>query len=192
MQTKARVLADVLVRDESVLKQIVICFVFSIFIAMASQVAFPIPFSPVPITGQTFAVILTGLLLGRNRAILTMLLYLAQGALGLPVFASVGLPGIARLLGPTGGFLLGFVAMAAYLGHMAERGWTRSFIQLFYILIVSEFILYGFGLFRLSAFVPSNKLLAAGLIPFIPGDLFKIILVSSVLPTAWKFIKKFD
>jgi len=193
MDNRNHVLADVFVKDDNLVKQVVICFLFSIFIAMASQVAMPVPFSPVPITGQTFAIILTGLLLGRNRAILTVLLYLAEGAMGLPVFAPVGMSyGIARLLGPTGGYLLGFVAMAAYLGHMAEKGWTRSFIQMFYILVVSEMILYSFGLFRLSAFVPSAKLLYVGLIPFLPGDLFKILLVSSVLPTAWKFIKKID
>lgn len=190
MRRNYQVLADLFIRTDNLALNIVHCLVFSLFIAISAQVAIPVPFSPVPITGQTFAVILVGLLLGRNRAFLTVLLYLAEGALGLPVFAPIGPYGIARFLGPSGGYLIGFLFMAAYLGYMADKGWTKNFFQLIYILFVSEFILYGFGLFRLAAFVPSERLLTTGLIPFLPGDLIKIVLVSLALPTAWQFLNR--
>jgi biotin transport system substrate-specific component len=111
----------------------------SVFIALLAQVAIPLPFSPVPITGQTFAVLLVGVLLGSRRGGLGVLLYLLEGAAGLPFFAG-GTAGLARLAGPTGGYLVGFVVAAIVVGLLAERGWDRRIWGQVFIL----------GLFRLD------------------------------------------
>jgi len=193
MHTKAKVMSDLWFQTDEYPKTIVrdflLSFAFSILIALCSQIAFPLPFSPVPITGQTFAVILTGLVLGSNRALAALLMYLFEGALGLAVFAPGGAIGIARLLGPTGGYIIGFVVAAFFLGYMAERGWDRSFFKTLTIILGALAIIYSFGIFRLSFFLPHGKLLLAGLYPFIPGEIIKTALVSSVLPSAWKLIK---
>src|SRR3989344_4977730 len=101
----------------------------SLLVALCAQVALPLPFSPVPVTGQTFAVLLLGATLGARRSAAALLLYLVEGAAGLPVFAPGGLPGVARLAGPTGGYLLAIPAAAFLVGLAAEqlprRWWTR-------------------------------------------------------------------
>ncbi len=99
----------------------------SLLIALSARIAVPVPFSPAPITGQTLAVLLVGALLGSRRGALSVLAYLAEGAMGLPVFAGGG-AGILWLLGPTGGYLFGFIAAAFVTGWLAERGWDRRFV----------------------------------------------------------------
>jgi len=160
----------------------------SLFIALMSQAVVRLPFSPVPITGQTFAVLLVGTALGSRRGALAVLTYLAEGLMGLPVFASGG-AGLAYLMGPTGGFLLGFVAMAWLVGWLAERGQDRRIKTAWLIFLAGEAVLFTIGLPWLALYVGADNALALGLIPFIPGEIIKIILAGLALPAAWHLAK---
>ena len=143
----------------------------SVLIVLSARVAVPLPFSPVPITGQTLAVLLVAGLLGRRGA-LSVALYLGGGVLGLPIFAA-DWGGFARLAGPTGGYLWGFLLAAYVAGWLAERSeghWWR----LLGAFLVGEALIYGCGLLWLSRFVPAGQLLVAGLYPFLVGDACKL------------------
>jgi biotin transport system substrate-specific component len=159
----------------------------SFFIALMSQAVVRLPFSPVPITGQTFAILLVGASLGARRGALAVLAYLAEGLLGLPVFASGG-AGFAYLMGPTGGFLLGFITMAAVVGWLAERGRDRHIKSAWLIFLAGEIVLFTIGLSWLTLYVGADKTLALGLIPFIPGEILKIILAGLALPAGWRIM----
>lgn len=161
----------------------------SLFIALCSQVTIPLPFTPVPLTGQTFGVLLTALLLGRSLATWSVGVYLAGGAVGLPVFAGFS-GGWGHLIGPTGGYLFGFLLAAVAVGWLAERGWDRRIGTCLLAMLLGEVLIYLPGLLMLSRFVPSDKLLMMGLIPFIPGDLIKIGGVALALPGGWKLVHK--
>ena len=160
----------------------------SLFIALASQVAIPLHFSPVPLTGQTLAVLLAGALLGSRRGSLCLLLYLAEGTVGLPVFAG-GRAGLAHLVGPTGGYLVGFIASAFLTGLLAERGWDRRAATTLAAMLLGNAVIYAFGLPWLAYFVGSGRALASGLLPFIPGDLLKLLLAAALLPSGWKLLR---
>lgn len=170
--------------------RLVLAVAGSLLIALAAQVAVPLPFSPVPVTGQTFAVLLVGAAYGARLGASSVALYLAEGALGLPVFAPGGPVGPARLVGPTGGYLLGFVAAAYVVGALAERGWDRSLARAAVAMLVGEVAIYALGVVSLARFVPADRLLVAGLYPFIAGDLVKIALASLALPAAWRLLSR--
>ncbi|MCS7285641.1 MAG: biotin transporter BioY [Anaerolineae bacterium] len=159
----------------------------SIFVALAARIAIPLPFTPVPITGQTLAVLLVGAVLGSKRGALSMLLYLLEGAAGLPVFAG-GTGSLHRLLGPTGGYLFGFVAAAFVTGWLAERQWDRRFWSNFLAMLIGNIVIYLFGLPWLARFVGVERVLPLGLYPFIPGDLVKLVIATLSLPSVWKLI----
>ena len=161
----------------------------SLFIALSAQLAIPLPFSPVPVTGQTLAVLLTGMLLGSRRGGLSLLTYLVEGGLGLPVFAG-GTAGLARLTGPTGGYLVGFLAAAFLVGMLAERGWDRRAGTTFLAMLLGNVVIYALGLLWLTHFVGSERVLALGLLPFIPGDLWKLLFATLLLPWGWKLISR--
>lgn len=163
----------------------------SLFIALSAQLALRLPFSSVPITGQTLAVLLTGALLGSRRGALSALAYLGEGLAGLPVFAG-GAGGAAPLLGPTGGYLAGFVAAAYVTGWLAERGWYRRAGTVVLAMLLGNVLLYAPGLAWLARFVGADKALALGLYPFIAGDLLKIALAASLLPLGWKLLRKVE
>ena len=146
---------------------------FSLVIALSAQVAFPLPFTPVPVTLQTLAVLLAGALLGSRRGSIAVLLYLCEGLAGLPVFAGGG-AGVAHLLGPTGGFLLGFLAAAYVVGRAAERGWTCGGLPSLAVLLLGNACIYLPGLAWLGAFVGLQHVIALGLLPFLAGDALKI------------------
>jgi biotin transport system substrate-specific component len=160
----------------------------SVLIGLMAQVAIPLPFTPVPITGQTFAVLLVGALLGSRRGALSAGLYLAEGALGLPVFAG-GSGGLARLFGPTGGYLLGFVVAAGVVGWLCESGWDRRLPTAILAMLIGNGLIYLFGLPWLARFVGPERALAAGLWPFLAGDLIKIALAALALPLAWRWTR---
>ncbi len=162
---------------------------FSLITAIAARLAFYLPFSPVPITGQTFAVLLAGALLGSKRGALSQLVYLGGGAVGLPVFAN-GMGGLPYMLGPTGGYLFGFVVSAFVVGFLAERGWDRRLWTSIIAMVLGSAAMYLFGLSWLARYVPGEKVLVAGLLPFVPGDLFKIALVAAALPSGWLLVRK--
>ena len=169
----------------SLLWKLVLVLAGSALIGLAAQVRIPVPFSPVPVTGQTFAVLLVAASLGR-LGLASVIAYLIEGAAGLPAFAG-GASGAAYVTGPTGGYLLGFALAAAVVGSAAERGWDRHLGSALAAMLLGEVAIYVCGLAWLARFVPAERLLDAGLLPFIPGDLFKMVLAALALPTAWRF-----
>ena len=161
---------------------------FSLVIAALAQVAVRLPFSPVPITGQTLGVLLAGFLLGSRRGLAAVLAYLAEGAAGLPVFAG-GTGGIAVLAGPTAGYLIGFAVAAYVVGLLAERGWDRSVARTLLGMALGNVIIYWFGITWLSILLSDVRTaLTAGLFPFIVGDLLKIAVATAFLPLGWQLI----
>lgn len=161
----------------------------SLFVALSAQFAFPLPFSPVPVTGQTLAVLLAGVLLGSRLGSLCLLAYLMEGTAGMPVFSG-GMAGLARLAGPTGGYLIGLVPAAFVTGLLAEKGWDRRFATTALAMLAGNAVIYFFGLSRLAAFAGSGNVLALGLYPFIPGDIFKLFLAVALIPSGWKLLER--
>lgn len=157
--------------------------------ALLAQGAIPLPWTPVPVTGQTLAVLLLGALLGARRAAACMGLYLVEGALGLPVFA-LGTGGVAHLLGPTGGYLWGFIPAAWLIGWLSEHGWDRRFSTTVAAMLAGNALIYLFGLPWLALFVGWDAVLRAGLLPFVPGDLCKLLLAALVLPNIWRWLRR--
>lgn len=156
----------------------------SLFIGLMAQVSVPLPFTPVPVTGQTFTVLLIGAALGARRGLLAVLAYLAEGLVGLPVFAG-GTGGLAHLLGPTGGYLVGFAAAAWTVGALAECGLDRRLRTAWLAFLAGEIVLYALGLPWLALFVGPRQAVLLGLLPFLPGDLVKALLAALALPTLW-------
>jgi len=160
----------------------------SLFIALSAQISIQLPFSPVPITGQTFAVLLVGALLGSRRGSLAVLAYIAEGVAGLPVFAG-GAAGPARLIGPTGGYLVGFVAAAYLVGLLAERGWDRRIGATAAAMVLGNLVIYTIGALWLATFVGGlAQAVKLGVVPFIPGDVLKIVAAALLLPGGWKLL----
>jgi biotin transport system substrate-specific component len=153
----------------------------SLFLALSAQIAFPLPFSPVPVTAQSFAVLLTGALLGSRRGAAAVALYLAEGAAGLPFFAG-GSGGPAFLLGPTGGYLLAFVPAAWVAGALAERGWDRRTFSALAAMSAGNAILLLGGVAWLARLSDVPTALRLGLFPFLPGDVLKVALAALALP----------
>ena len=145
---------------------------FSLVIALGAQVAIPLSFTPVPVTLQTLAVLLAGCLLGSGRGALAVIAYLGEGFAGLPVFSG-GTAGISHLLGPTGGYLLGFVAAAFVVGMFAERGSARSRLGTLVMLIVGNVVLYVPGVIWLGVYTGMDRAVSLGFLPFVIGDLLK-------------------
>ncbi len=182
-------LADVAAPRSTALTNALIVVIASLVTAGAAQLEIRLPWTPVPITGQSFAVLLTGLVLGPRRAFLAQMLYLTEGAMGLPFFAG-GAAGFAKLLGPSGGYLMAFPFAASLTGLLAERGWDRNPFTMFAAMLSGSAIIFGVGLLQLSRFVPADALLASGLLPFIPGDLIKSAIAAGVFPLVWKLVPR--
>ncbi len=159
----------------------------TILVSLSAQWAIPLPFSPIPITGQTLAVLLVGALLGARRGTLCLLTYLLEGSAGLPVFAG-GRAGVGVLFGPTGGYLLGFVAAAWVSGWLAERGWDRRRGTAFLAMALGNLAIYVFGMAWLSRFAGGGHVVELGLLPFVPGDILKLIIGTLLLPTGWRLL----
>jgi biotin transport system substrate-specific component len=144
-----------------------------------------VPFYPVPMTIQTFAVIVIGAAFGWRLGAATVLFYLAQGAAGLPVFA--GTPekgiGLAYMAGPTGGYLLGFIAGAAVAGVLAERGWDRSFLSSTLAMFFAHVTIFVFGTVWLGTLIGFEKAWIAGVAPFYVATAFKTLLAAACLRT---------
>jgi biotin transport system substrate-specific component len=156
----------------------------SLFVALLAQIE--IPMLPVPITGQTFAVLLVGALLGSKRGAAAMIAYIVEGAAGLPFFAG-GASGVGILTGATAGYLVGFVVAAYVIGLLAERGLERSVRTSILPFLVGTVIIYLFGVTWLSIFLKSlSQGIEFGLLPFLIGDAIKLIAAALVLPAAWK------
>ena len=160
----------------------------SLLVAALAQVSIPLPFTPVPITGQTFAVLLVGAALGARRGAASLGLYVAQGAFGLPVFAG-GASGLAKLTGPTGGYLVGFGAAAYVVGFLAGRGLDRRLWTALGAFVIGELVIYLVGVPWLAQFIGWDKALVGGLWPFLPGDAVKAVLAALALPSAWALVR---
>jgi len=151
-----------------------------------------IPFFPVPMTLQTLVVLCLGMVLGPRLGAAAVLAYLAQGAMGLPVFA--GTPekgiGIAYMLQHTGGYLIGFVVAAFVVGLLAQRRWDRSMVTTVAAMLIGNAIIYALGLFWLGSLIGWDKpVIALGMTPYLLGDFAKILIAAALLPTLWKTLK---
>ena len=154
-------------------------------VSALAQVAIPLPFTPVPLTGQTLGVLLSGIVLGRNRAALAMVCYVALGAAGAPVFAG----GKFGLGGPTTGYLLAFPLAAALTGWLAERGWDRKPLTAALAMLTGSLAIFALGAAWLSVSVGGLKqAVLLGVLPFVPGDLIKTAIASGLLPATWKLV----
>ena len=145
----------------------------SLFVALCSRVALPLPFSPVPVTGQTFGVLVVGGLLGRRLGAAALLAYLIEGAAGLPVFSPGPTWGVARLLSPTGGYLVGFVGAAWVVGWLADAGRHRRVQSALLSMALGTASIYAAGVMGLLLYFPIERALALGLYPFLLGDALK-------------------
>ena len=147
---------------------------------------------PVDLSMQTLAVMLIGAAFGMRLAVATLLLYLAEGAMGLPVFQSTPEKGIglAYMVGPTGGFLIGFVAMAAIAGWAADRGFDRSPIKLFGAMLAAEAVLMALGFAWLAVLIGPEKSWQFGVAPFIVPDMIKVALAAAVVPAVWSILPR--
>ncbi len=162
---------------------------FSLLLALSAQIVFPI--GPVPITGQTFVVLLTGALLGSRLGAITMIVYLVEGASGLPFFYG-GSGGLAHLLGPTGGYLVAFPAAAFITGAFAEHDWDRRFPTAVAAMAIGSLVimLSGWTWFAILTNTPLDVAFRITVLKFIPGDIVKIVLAAATLPAGWALLKR--
>jgi biotin transport system substrate-specific component len=178
-------LADVAIPRTTLLRDAVLILGAGLVTALAARIAVPVPWSPVPLTGQTFAVLLSGAALGARRAFLAQLLYLLEGASGLPVFAG-GVGGLAVFAGPSAGYLVSFPLAAAATGALAERGWDRRFATTLLAMLAGSAVILVPGAAVLSRFVSGSRLFTAGVLAFVPGDVIKASAAALLLPAAWR------
>lgn len=203
-----RVLADVLARPSSRVRAVAVdsalVLTGTALVAAAAQIA--VPFWPVPLTGQTFAVLLVGTALGPARGAASLALYLALGVIGLPVFTGGASGSLLSLT--TGGFIIGFIAAAALVGWLARRAWDRKVLGMFVSYLAGSAVIYLFGLPWLYASLANfgeavwsgamgyDSVLAAtigaGFVPFIIGDIVKALLAAALVPLAWKGVRALD
>jgi biotin transport system substrate-specific component len=160
-------------------------------VAASAQVSLPLPFTPVPITGQTFAVVLVGGSLGAVRGTSSLILYLLAGMAGAPIYAD-GTHGWEVVSGATGGYLVGFVLAAALTGWLAEQRWDRRFSSSVAAMLTGNVVIYLVGLPWLAAVLDTGleKTLEFGLYPFVPGDILKLYLAGALLPSAWRVVER--
>jgi biotin transport system substrate-specific component len=170
-------------------RSVSLVFAFSLLVALSAQIV--IPTGLVPITGQTFAVLLTGALLGSRLGAIAMIVYLIEGAGGLPFFRS-GSSGIAHLLGPTGGYLVAFPAAAFITGAFAEHGWDRRFLTAAAAMAIGSVVIMlgGWAWFSFLTNTPALTAFQLTVLKFIPGDIVKILLAAAVLPSGWYLLKR--
>lgn len=170
--------------QDSLLRKAALVLGGSLFIAMAAQVS--VPMFPVPMTLQTLAILIVGLSFGSRLGAATLMAYLAEGAMGLPVFAN-GMNG-AALMGPTAGFLFGFVGMAWLAGLAVEKGLARGVIGTAVVGVVISALLYVPGLAWLSTFTGFGTAVQVGALPFLLGDAVKAVIAAMVIWGGWKAV----
>lgn len=168
----------------------------ALFVALTAQISIPLPFTPVPLTGQTFGVLLVAASLGTVLGSLSMLSYLFLGMVGLPVYADQS-SGWEIVRGATGGYLMGFIVAALVVGFLAERKWDQSFSSSVSAMLTGNVIIFAVGLSWLAWWLGDNGLpnglsdvLEAGLYPFVPGEIFKLYLAGALLPLGWKAVER--
>ena len=161
-------------------------------VSVAAQFSVKLPFTPVPITGQTFAVCLVGASLGAVRGVASLTLYFMVGIAGAPVYAHQN-HGWDVITSASGGYIVGFIAAAAVTGFLAERKWDRRFSSSISAMLTGNVVIYLVGLPWLAAVLNTNleATLEDGLYPFVPGDLFKLYCAAALLPAAWRGVERF-
>ena len=169
------------------LRGLILVLAGTVFIAICAHIK--VPMWPVPMTMQTFAVLVIGMAYGWRLGGLTVLAYLGEGAAGLPVFATGS--GLAYLAGPTAGYLAGFLLAALFVGWAAERGWDRSLAHVAATMAAGTAIIFACGVPWLAGFLGAwDKALAGGLYPFLLGDAIKVALAAMLLPAAWRLVDR--
>lgn len=167
------------------IRTVVLAVLGSIFVAISAKIQ--VPMWPVPMTMQTFAVLVIGMSFGVKLGGATLLLYLAEGAIGLPVFASGS--GLAYMAGPTGGYLVGFFLAAVLVGWLAEQGWDRNVVRTLVAMTLGTALIFVPGVVWLAMFLDDfDKAVASGLTPFLFGAVVKIALAAALLPVAWRLL----
>jgi len=159
--------------------------------AASAQIAFPVPGSPVPVTGQTLAVLLTAAALGPARGALGQLVYLIAAFAGLPVLAH-GAGGASEVLGATGGYLLGFIVAGYIVGRLARGGWSRTPVRVFTSFAVGSVVIYAFGATVLALVTGQDMgwAIQKGVLPYLAGDALKALLAAGLLPLAWAAVRR--
>jgi biotin transport system substrate-specific component len=167
-------------------RAIVLALIGTALLTLSAKIQ--VPFWPVPMTMQTFVVLVLGMAYGWRLAGATVLLYLAQGAIGLPVFAAGG--GIAYFAGPTAGYLAGFLLAAVVVGWLAEHGWDRSVPRTLGAMLIGTAIIFACGIAWLGTLIGLRQAIGAGLVPFLLGEAVKIALATAILPFAWRLLQR--
>jgi biotin transport system substrate-specific component len=191
METQAATLrVAVLPRTNLLVDALLVC-AGAAFVALCAQISIHLGFTPVPITGQTFAVLLVAAAYGTVLGTASLLLYMLVGIAGAPVYADHD-HGWHVFAGASGGYIVGFVVAAALTGYLAERGWDRRFSTSVTVMLTGNVVIYAFGLLWLHHHLNVSwaKALEYGLYPFVPGDIFKLYLAAAALPGAWRLVER--
>jgi biotin transport system substrate-specific component len=170
----------------NIVRGIVLAVIGSILLTISAKIQ--VPFWPVPMTMQTLVVLVLGVAYGWRLAGATVLLYLAQGALSLPVFAGGG--GLAYMSGPTGGYLVGFLLAAVAVGWLAERGWARSVSSALAAMLIGTVIVFACGIAWLGTLIGLPQAINAGLMPFLLSEAVKVALGTALVPFAWRLLQR--
>ena len=166
-------------------KNILLVLLGSLLLAVSSKVQ--VPFWPVPMTMQTFAVFLIGMTYGWKLSLFTLLAYIVEGLLGLPVFATGS--GLAYLIGPTAGYIYGMFFAAILIGFLSEKGFSNTYLMSLISLLAGSFIIFFIGVCYLGLIIGYDKAISFGLLPFIPSEIFKIMLAVAIIPSLARYIK---
>ena len=163
------------------------------FVGLSAQVSIPLPFTPVPLTGQTFAVLLTAAALGMWRGVASMTLYAVAGVAGVPWFAGASSAFKGGALVASFGYIVGFIAAAALVGWLAERGYTRTAPRTAGLMVLGNVVIYAFGATWLAAAigVSLSKAIELGVTPFLLGDVLKVALAAGLFPVAWRAVERY-
>ena len=186
------VLADAFPR--STVRNAVLVVGGAAFVGLAAQVAVPLPWTPVPVTGQTFAVLLTAAALGTWRGVASMLLYALMGVVGVPWFAGGSSAFQGGALVVSFGYIIGFIAAAAIVGHLAERGATRTALRTAGLMVLGNVVIYSIGVLWLAAAIDVSlaRAIELGAQPFLLGDALKVALAAGLFPMAWRAVDRFQ
>lgn len=173
---------------QPLLRQAVLALVGTLLLTVSAKIQ--VPFWPVPMTMQTFAVLVIGMAYGPRLGAATVVLYLTEGVFGLPVFAGA-VAGPAYMAGPTGGYLVGFVVSAFVVGLLARRGWDRQLLSGLAAMVIGTAIILGSGYVWLAVLIGPAKAFAAGVLPFLPAAALKIGLAAALLVASWRVVERF-